>query len=123
MAPKSGAAARLAELRALRASGKKNFDSYEVQEANDLYDEVDEDGYKKVVRGRLDQDDFVVGDNGEGYADDGREDWDNDRRSHYDSDSEEESAPRGKAGMLSTSLAINVNALTRRSQTKTRGRR
>ncbi len=36
-----------------------------------LYDEVDEDGYKKIVRDRLNQDDLVVDDNGEGYADDG----------------------------------------------------
>jgi DNA polymerase alpha subunit A len=71
-------AAALAELRALRAAGKKRGATYEVAEEEQLYDEVDEEGYKKVVRSRLDEDDFIVDDNGEGYADDGREDWDRD---------------------------------------------
>lgn len=86
---------RLAELKALRASGKKAFDTYEVAEEQDLYEEVDENQYKKIVRDRLNQDDFVVDDNGEGYADDGREDWD--RVHTYDTESEEdELLPRGK---------------------------
>lgn len=94
--------AKLAELRALRKSGKKAFDTYQVEEVDDIYDNVDEDGYKKLVRERLNQDDFVVDDNGEGYADDGREEWD--RVQRYDSDSEgDDLAPRGrlsKAGSL-----------------------
>lgn len=93
--------ARLAELKALRQSGKKAFDNYQVDDVDNLYDEVDEAGYKKIVRDRLNQDDFVVDDNGEGYADDGREDWD--RVQQYDSESEDEAAVRGrpsKAGSL-----------------------
>lgn len=96
----SGRAATLAQLRELRKSGKSRLSSYQVEEAQDLYDEVDEEGYKKVVRGRLDQDDFVVDDNGVGYADDGREEW-NEKRPVYETDSEEDAAPlRGKAGIL-----------------------
>ncbi|KAI9686890.1 MAG: DNA-directed DNA polymerase alpha catalytic subunit pol1 [Bathelium mastoideum] len=83
-------AAKLAELRALRAAGKTRLDSYQVEEEEQLYEEVDEEGYKKVVRSRLDRDDFVVDDNGEGYADDGREDWHTDRRAAYDSESEDD---------------------------------
>ncbi|KAG5925769.1 hypothetical protein E4U53_003231, partial [Claviceps sorghi] len=95
--PKPNHRAKLAELRALRQSGKKAFDTYRVDDAPDLYDEVDEDGYKKIVRNRLNEDDFVVDDNGEGYADDGREDWDRVRR--YESDSDLEDLPvRGRAG-------------------------
>ncbi|QPH16774.1 hypothetical protein C2857_001489 [Epichloe festucae Fl1] len=95
--PKGGHRAKLAELRALRQSGKKAFETYRVDDAADLYDEVDEDGYKKLVRNRLNEDDFVVDDNGEGYADDGREDWDRVRR--YDSDSDLEDLPvRGRPG-------------------------
>lgn len=90
--PKVNHRARLAELQALRKSGKKAFESYQVEDVDAIYDEVDEDGYKKVVRDRLDQDDFVVDDNGEGYADDGREDWDRVRQ--YDSESEGEDMPR-----------------------------
>ncbi|KAK8019242.1 DNA polymerase [Apiospora arundinis] len=84
---------KFAELRALRASGKKAIDSYEVEDTADLYDEVDENQYKKIVRERLNQDDFVVDDNGEGYADDGREEWD--RVQPHDSESEDERVIRG----------------------------
>ncbi len=66
---------KFAELRALRKAGKKAFDTYEVERVEDLYEVVDENQYKKIVRDRLNQDDFVVDDNGEGYADDGREDF------------------------------------------------
>lgn len=97
---KAAAAARLAELRALRKSGKTRLSTYEVEEAQSLYDEVDEEGYKNIVRSRLDRDDFVVGDTGEGYADDGREDWHTERRQQYESESEEELPARGKAGRL-----------------------
>ena len=92
-------ASRLAELRALRASGKTRLSSYQVQDEQRLYDSVDEEGYKKVVRARLDQDDFVVDDNGEGYADDGREDWMGERAQYTASESEDELPVKGKAGM------------------------
>ena len=90
------ASAKLAELRALRASGKTRLSSYKVEDQGDIYEEVDEEGYKKVVRGRLDQDDFVIDDNGEGYADDGREVWNEDRPAGSGSESEE-LPTRGKA--------------------------
>lgn len=77
---------KFAELRELRQSGKKK--SYDVGGVDELYEEVDENQYKKIVRDRLNEDDFVVDDNGEGYADDGREEWD--RLPQYHSDSEEE---------------------------------
>ncbi|KAI0010276.1 hypothetical protein F4779DRAFT_314524 [Xylariaceae sp. FL0662B] len=85
---------KFAELKALRASGKKAYDSYEVHEEQDLYEEVDENQYKKIVRDRLNQDDFVVDDNGEGYADDGREEWD--RMHTYGSESEDDVVLGGK---------------------------
>lgn len=93
--------AQLEKLKKAR-SGKRD-NEYEVEEEANIYDEVDEEGYKKVVRGRLDQDDFVVDDNGEGYADDGREeDWEDGHRAGYSS--EEDNAPRGKAGIHSLRL-------------------
>lgn len=100
---------RLAELKALRQAGKKAFDTYQVDEVSNLYDEVDEAGYKEIVRGRLNQDDFVVDDNGEGYADDGREDWD--RVQTYESDSEDDRVVRGrpsKAGEFSSTQFAHV---------------
>ncbi|KAL1311239.1 hypothetical protein AAFC00_001429 [Neodothiora populina] len=90
-------AEQLSALRAARQSGKTNFDSYQVKEEAQLYETVDEDHYKKIVRKRLDEDDFVVDDNGEGYADDGREDWQDERRNDYDSESENDLPGRGKA--------------------------
>ncbi|KAK4690388.1 DNA polymerase alpha subunit A, partial [Lecanoromycetidae sp. Uapishka_2] len=90
-------ASRLAELRALRESGKTRLTTYKVAEEENLYEEVDEEGYKKVVRARLDQDDFVIDDNGEGYADDGREEWMGERRYDSASGSEEEVPLKGKA--------------------------
>ncbi len=89
-------AAKFKELRALRKAGKKAFDTYEVEAVEDLYEEVDENQYKKIVRNRLDQDDFVVDDNGEGYADDGREEWD--RVPTYETESDDDLPVRGKDG-------------------------
>ncbi|KAI9719810.1 MAG: hypothetical protein M1812_003299 [Candelaria pacifica] len=89
--------AKLAELSALRASKKTRLSTYEVDEEEKLYEEVDEESYKKVVRERLKQDDFVIDDNGEGYADDGREDWGHERQYRSDSESEEELPLKGKA--------------------------
>ena len=92
----SSRAAALAELRKNRAGGKTRLSSYQVAEEEQLYDEVDEEGYKKVVRDRLDQDDFIVDDNGEGYVDDGREDWEVDAAT--ESEEDEERPAKGKAG-------------------------
>lgn len=93
----SAARAKLAELRALRAAGKKRLSTYEIEEQDDIYEEVDDEGYKKIIRNRLDQDDFVVDDNGEGYADDGREVW-NERVADYNSESDDDELPgRSKA--------------------------
>lgn len=102
---------KLAELRALRASGKTRLTTYQVEEEQNIYDEVDEDGYKKRVRERLDQDDFVVDDKGEGYADDGREEWDNERRYDSASASEDEVPLKGNAGeLLHPTCNVSMNA-------------
>jgi DNA polymerase alpha subunit A len=86
----------LAQLRAQRAGGKSRLESYQVEDQGAIYDEVDEEGYKKVVRGRLNQDDFVIDDNGDGYADDGREEWHNEK-TYYSSEEEGDVPARGKA--------------------------
>ena len=104
-------AARLVELRALRASGKSRLASYKVQDEEKVYEEVDEEGYKKVVRDRLDRDDFVVDDNGEGYADDGREEWMGDRGYNTGTESEEELPTKSGAGMLSSRKVLHIDVL------------
>ncbi|KAL9106180.1 MAG: hypothetical protein Q9227_008772 [Pyrenula ochraceoflavens] len=80
----------LAAYKALRAAGKKR--TYVVEDAAPVYEEIDDERYKNLVRSRLDQDDFVVDDNGDGYADDGREDWQTEQ-GYYNSSEEEEVAP------------------------------
>jgi DNA polymerase alpha subunit A len=114
--------AQLEKLKAARAGGNRDND-YQVEEEVNIYDEVDEEGYKKVVRGRLDQDDFVVDDNGEGYADDGREeDWEDGRRNGYSSE-EEDTAPRGKAGIYYIHQRAGIILTCLYSQAKARRRR
>jgi len=113
--------AALAELRKNRAGGKTRLSSYQVVEEESLYDEVDEEGYKKVVRDRLDQDDFIVDDNGAGYVDDGREDWD--EASMTGSEEEEARPVTGKAGVYSSSLMLHKGLLMRNSEAKARSRR
>lgn len=87
-------AAKLKELRELKRLGRKRGgtayqDASEATE--DIYDEVDDEGMRKIMRERLNEDDFVVDDNGAGYVDNGQDDFE-DRAS--DSGDEE---PRSKA--------------------------
>ena len=98
-------ATQLAELRALRQAKKTRLTSYQVEEAEDVYDEVDEDGYKRKVRERLDRDDFVVDDNGAGYADDGREEFNEGQQYDSFTESEDEVPLKGKAGGFATVYA------------------
>lgn len=124
MPPVAKRSSKFAELRALRQAGKRKFDTYEVEDVKDLYEEVDEDRYKKIVRDRLNKDDFVVDDNGEGYADDGREEWD--REPAYETGSEDEMPVRGKGRKTcEIILAISLwvpEKLTSCSKKATRGR-
>ncbi|GAA5895334.1 uncharacterized protein JCM6883_001475 [Sporobolomyces salmoneus] len=75
-------------LKAARLSGKRN---YEVKQQEDVYDEVDEDVYRSVVRGRLAEDEFIEEDQGvSGYADNGMDDWDREERSQSEDDDDDE---------------------------------
>ena len=47
----------------------------QVEEDVELYDEVSEEQYKSIVRGRLAKDDFVVDDGVGGYMDNGMDDF------------------------------------------------
>jgi len=64
---------KLAELKRTREGGGRSW----VQEEDTvLYDEVSEEQYKRIVKGRLAKDDFVVDDGVDGYNDNGMDDWD-----------------------------------------------
>ncbi|KAG5643370.1 hypothetical protein DXG03_001018 [Asterophora parasitica] len=66
---------KLAEYRRAREGGKRSFKEEDTQ----IYDEVSEEQYKSIVKGRLQQDDFVEDDGVEGYMDNGMDDWTGER--------------------------------------------
>ncbi|KAK0553775.1 DNA-directed DNA polymerase alpha catalytic subunit pol1 [Tilletia horrida] len=74
MATKAKRLNALAALKAARsgAPAPKKDDS---DSDNDIYDEVTEEEYKSIVRGRMMQDDFIEDDDGSGYLDNGQDDW------------------------------------------------
>lgn len=76
------------------------------QEDDDLYDEVDEDQYKSIVRGRLQKDDFIVDDGVEGYADNGMDDWGHEQ----DNEESDEDVKRPKSECSTDSLLQNTKS-------------
>ena len=88
-------ASKFEALKAARAGGKSRLDQYNP-DADDtaLYDEIDEVDYQ---RSKL-QDDFVVDDNGEGYVDNGMDDFERDYYSEDDDEAIEDRRRGGKRG-------------------------
>lgn len=83
------------------------------QEAEvEIYDEVTEDQYKSIVKGRLQRDDFVVDDGAEGYVDNGMDDWvgGDEEMDRQDSDEEEQR----KSTRLSLSFPLFLTAVKAR---------
>ena len=62
-----------------------------------MYDEVTEDQYKNIVRGRLQKDDFVVDDGVTGYMDNGMDDF---GEGDENAESDDDEADRRKKGMF-----------------------
>jgi DNA polymerase alpha subunit A len=78
-------AGKFAELRRAREGGGR---IWKQEDDTDLYDEVSEDQYKSIVKGRLAKDDFVVDDGIDGYMDNGMDDWGADDEEAVHSDEE-----------------------------------
>ncbi|VEU20432.1 DEKNAAC101331 [Brettanomyces naardenensis] len=92
---------KFARLKAARAGKKIEQEEDDVDQV-DIYDEVDEMEYRKHKRDQLLNDDFIVDENGEGYAETGADDWDGPQEGDEDEQEEEEnddidiSGPRRK---------------------------
>lgn len=99
---------RFAELRALRQAGKTRASTYESKENEELYDNVSEEEYRKIVRQRLDEDDFVVDDNGAGYVDNGYDEWDQSHYSDEDDENEKGSSGRKRKSMFIALLHVSI---------------
>ncbi|KAJ3040455.1 DNA-directed DNA polymerase alpha catalytic subunit pol1 [Rhizophlyctis rosea] len=68
----------LRKLKELRESGASGLDQYKAENDAVLYDEITEDEHAAIVRRKLrDGDEFVVDDDGRGYADVGQNEWEN----------------------------------------------
>lgn len=98
---------KFAEFRRVRGGGKRSYKvctcintedvdvSSVIQVEDDavIYDEVTEEQYKSIVRGRLAKDDFIVDDGVQGYTDNGTDDFE-EREREAESD-EEGSSSKG----------------------------
>lgn len=94
MASKLSKREQLKALREARSSGRSAAFSDEAD--GTIYDEVDEDTYRQHKRDQLMNDDFIVDDNGEGYVDNGADEWDEASRPNYSSDEDDESLNKSK---------------------------
>lgn len=86
---------KLKRLREARRTGQIADASLDEETA--IYDEVDEDTFRQHKRDQLMNDDFIVDDNGEGYVDNGVDEWDDTTRPNYYSDEEEPQRKRKKS--------------------------
>ncbi|GMM32796.1 DNA-directed DNA polymerase alpha catalytic subunit [Saccharomycopsis crataegensis] len=66
---------KLAALRKAREGGVSISSVYEAPKYDSIYEEIEEDDYRKRKRDQLLKEDFVVGDDGNEYVDDGNDNW------------------------------------------------
>jgi len=95
-APEASArAAALSELKNLKDKGGRRVDTFQVREEEKIYDSLSEADYNLlVIKRREEVKNFVVADDGLGYADIGEEeDWNVDQ---YSDESEDEDGGTGK---------------------------
>jgi hypothetical protein len=96
LAPEASArAAALSQLKDLKDKGGRRVDNYQVREEEKIYDSLSEADYNLLVLKRREEvKNFVVADDGLGYADVGEEeDWNVDQ---YSGESDDEDGGTGK---------------------------
>lgn len=81
---------KLKELKEARQAGSSLITYSDGEDDHGIYDEVDEDTYRERKRNQMMNDDFIVDDDGEGYVDNGVDEWDDSTRPQYYSEDEEE---------------------------------
>jgi DNA polymerase alpha subunit A len=85
-----------------------------------IYDEVTEDQYKNIVRGRLQKDDFVVDDGVSGYMDNGMDDWTGaEKDEDEDEDDDEYETKKKKKGVFnctSTYMKSDFGSLAKKGK-------
>lgn len=91
---------KLARLRAARA-GQAISDDESDLEMGVIYDEVDEATYREHKRDKVMNDDFIVDDNGNGYAETGAgDDWDQPQQYDFDDDEQVETKAKTKVKVV-----------------------
>lgn len=91
-------ASKLDKLAAYKRAREGGGRSWKEEEDVNIYDEVTDDQYKRIVRGRLAKDDFVVDDGVEGYMDNGMDDWDEGEDGEEEYESETDRKKKKKTG-------------------------
>ncbi|KAF7983750.1 hypothetical protein HWV62_19727 [Athelia sp. TMB] len=91
----------LAELKRARQGGKRKL--YDTTEDSNIYDEVTEDQYKSIVKGRQQRDDFVVDDGVDGYMDNGMDDFGEDEAESEEEELQKSKKKKGKKKATETS--------------------
>lgn len=98
------------KLKRLREARRTGNIADSDDEDHTIYDEVDEETFRKHKRDQLMNDDFIVDDNGEGYVDNGVDEWDDATRPRYSSDEEEpqkKKKPQKKVAKVLRTADIN----------------
>ncbi|KAM6977643.1 DNA polymerase alpha catalytic subunit [Aplochiton taeniatus] len=100
---------RKSALEQLRKAKRGEKVKYEVEDFTSVYEEVDEEEYSKMVRDRQ-EDDWIIGDDGIGYVEDGRE--------IFDDDLEDDVVERGNTGKPGTKKAESNKSLKKTAVAK-----
>lgn len=100
---------KLKRLREARKTGQIALVSSDEENVS-IYDEVDEDTFRKHKRDQLMNDDFIVDDNGEGYVDNGVDEWDDTTRPNYYLDEEEPARKRKKEASVKKVARVGKTA-------------